>query len=334
MQTTFDIVPGFTRHVMRSWSGSFRARRACIGLAAAGIPAAAVIALGVWPILIIGLFCITLMLMRSRTRQQAALAALDDGALPQLTVSAHRDHVRIQSGAHSWSRRHACLLRRVTQTPEAIIMAFSNAMTTGIPLSALDNSRDWKQALDTLVQLGQREPGASLPIAPPGTRGASVRLPAEKTGIALTSKLVLLVFAFAGLYFCPPLETVLELGAGVLGYLAGVLFLMSYFSEWAFPEVSAPCEVILTDQGIYLHSGSQDAFCDWQSCVDIVEEHEGAHLIGDWGGAFISISGDVLTPEFADFARERIMETHGIIPSQEHEHDEHCDHNSLEEHDH
>jgi hypothetical protein len=331
MQVAFDIAPGFTAHVMGNWSAGFRARRLVVGLSAVFIPALVAIALGVWQILIVGLFCVALMVLRSRTRQQAALAALDDDDIPRITVSLQSDHVTIQSGEHSWARRHASLLRRVTETPEAIILAFANSMTSGIPLSALDSPREWKDALDSLSRLGERDREAHLRVDPPGTSRASVSLPPETTGVAFSSKLVLLIICLGGFYFCPPLKEILQLGAGVLGYLSGVLFLMAILSEIAFPAISAPCEVILTDEGIYLHSGAQDAFCGWQACIDAADDHDGIHLVGEWGAPFISISGEFLTPEFADFARQRIIETHGSLPShdhEEHDHDHHddCDH--------
>ena len=311
---------------MRNWSGGYRGRRTLLFIISTGLPAAIAITLGVWHVVILGLFCVGLVALRSRTRRQAALAVMDDEGMPRITVTLEREAILIHSGEHCWTRRHAQLFRAVHETTEAIILCFANSMTAGIPKTVLDSARDWRTALDALLLQGKRHPQATVLSAPPGTVAASVSLPPETRGVSITSKLILLVFTFAGFHLCHPLETVFQFGAGVLGYLAGVLFLMAVLSSIMFPIIAAPCDTVLTDKGVYLHSGAQDAFCAWEACVDIISEHEQLHLIGDWGAPFITIPDNLVTPEFADFAHERIIATHGSLPDHEHEHEHHHEH--------
>ena len=326
MTTSFDIPPGFTAHVMQNWNG-YRGRRALLVTVAIAAPAVVAVLLGVWHVLIIGAFCMMLVFLRSRTRRRAALAALEDAELPRITITLDRAAVTIQSGEHSWSRRHGSQLQTVTETSQAIIMSFTNAITSGIPVAAVDSPRDWKKALDALQLAGRRDPKATLPVDPPGVRGPNVLLPPDQPRISITGRLILLVFFVAGFYFAGPAETIFQFVAGILGYLAGVLFFATLLNRWAYPADYPACDTILTDQGIYLYSGAQDAFCGWQACIDIVDDGHLVHLVGEWGGPFVSLPVDTVPQEFAEFAKARIIETHGSLPSeQEHEHDHEDDH--------
>jgi hypothetical protein len=326
MTVSFDIPSGFTSHVMRDWRASFRGKRALLLCIAVQLPSALALSLGMWHVLIVGAFCLLMLGLRSRTRQQAGLAALEAGGLPRITVTLDKESITIHSGEHCWARRHASLLLRVTETSEALILSFANSMTAGIPLAALDLPRDWKHALQALHEHGKQATGSALSSSPPGVPGPCAKLPPERSGISLTAKLILLIFTFAGFYLAGPGETPFQFVGGLLGYLAGIVFVMATLSQYAFPTVSGECEVILSDQGIYLHSGSQDAFCDWQACVNLIDDGHQIHLFGDWGSPFVSIPHEFGSEELADFARTRIIDTHGSLPSQDHEDDHHHDH--------